>query len=166
MVNKYVIIFILLTLTIACKNRTKEKPKDAAKLIREIDKIRLTDLNGQTISLKQYQGKTIFINFWATWCKPCIKEMPLLDSLADNINRQDIGYIYITENGDKSINQFREKHKINSRNFIFINDADIYISSILKDILYLCFYFISFFVTRLFCILYFFVFFQKCSLII
>lgn len=81
----------------------------------------------------QKSKKYYFISIWNTLCRPCVKEMPLLDSLADNINRKDLGYIFITENGDKSINQFREKHKINSRNFIFINDADTYISSVLNE---------------------------------
>lgn len=79
------------------------------------------------------QKKYYFISFWNTMCSPCIKEMPLLDSLADNINRNDFGYMFVTENGEKMITKFREKHIIKSRNFNFINDADIYISSILKS---------------------------------
>lgn len=78
--------------------------------------------------------KYYFISIWNTLCKPCIKEMPLLDALANNINRKDFAYLYITENGNNLINQFRKKHKIDSKNFIFINDADIYISSILKTL--------------------------------
>ena len=74
-----------------------------------------------------------FISIWNTVCRPCIKEMPLLDSLADNINRNDFAYMFVTENGERMINQFREKHNINSRNFSFINDADVYISSVLKN---------------------------------
>ena len=77
--------------------------------------------------------KYYFISIWNTMCKPCIKEMPMLDTLAMTINREDLGYIYLTENGNKMINEFRKKHKLNSRNFSFINDADIYISSILKS---------------------------------
>jgi thiol-disulfide isomerase/thioredoxin len=77
--------------------------------------------------------KYYFISIWNTMCKPCIKEMPMLDTLAMTINREDLGYIYLTENGDKMINEFRKNHTINSRNFSFINDADNYISSILKS---------------------------------
>ena len=39
------------------------------------------DFSGNKINLKHYQGKLIIINFWATWCAPCKKEMPSLDSL-------------------------------------------------------------------------------------
>ncbi len=40
--------------------------------------ITLTDLNGKPVSLAQYQGKLLIVNFWATWCAPCLQEMPLL----------------------------------------------------------------------------------------
>ena len=39
------------------------------------------DFSGNKISLKDYYGKLIIINFWATWCAPCKKEMPSLDAL-------------------------------------------------------------------------------------
>lgn len=36
------------------------------------------DLDGKPVSLAQYKGKLLLVNFWATWCAPCLKEMPLL----------------------------------------------------------------------------------------
>jgi len=40
--------------------------------------ITLTDLNGKPVSLTQYRGKLLLVNFWATWCAPCLKEIPLI----------------------------------------------------------------------------------------
>jgi len=40
------------------------------------------DLNGQPQPLARYQGRPLLVNFWATWCAPCVKEMPELDLLA------------------------------------------------------------------------------------
>jgi thiol-disulfide isomerase/thioredoxin len=37
----------------------------------------LTDLNGQSLTLAQFQGKVVLLNFWATWCAPCQVEMPV-----------------------------------------------------------------------------------------
>src|SRR5205823_8179945 len=41
----------------------------------------LTDLNGQSWTLKDLKGKVVLLNFWATWCPPCRKEMPDLETL-------------------------------------------------------------------------------------
>ena len=51
-----------------------ETPKPISSVIFE-------DFSGNEINLKQYIGKLIIINFWATWCAPCRKEMPSLDKL-------------------------------------------------------------------------------------
>lgn len=40
--------------------------------------VALTDLSGQTRTLAQWQGKLLLVNFWATWCAPCVDEIPLL----------------------------------------------------------------------------------------
>jgi len=46
-----------------------------------ISPIIFEDFSGNEINLKDYYGKLVIINFWATWCAPCKKEMPSLDSL-------------------------------------------------------------------------------------
>ena len=41
-----------------------------------------TDINGKTQSLAGYQGKWVLLNLWATWCQPCLLEMPELEALS------------------------------------------------------------------------------------
>lgn len=41
----------------------------------------LVGLNGEEVELKDYQGKTVFVNFWGTFCPPCVNEMPLLETV-------------------------------------------------------------------------------------
>ncbi len=41
----------------------------------------LTDLDGQEVLFSDFEGETIFLNFWATWCPPCIAEMPDIEAL-------------------------------------------------------------------------------------
>ena len=48
---------------------------------RQISPIIFEDFSGNEINLKDYKGKLIIINFWATWCAPCKEEMPSLDNL-------------------------------------------------------------------------------------
>ena len=41
----------------------------------------LENINGDTVSINEFKGKKTLINFWATWCRPCRKEMPMLNSV-------------------------------------------------------------------------------------
>jgi len=60
-----------------------EIPKPISSLIFE-------DFSGNEINLKNYRGKLVIINFWATWCTPCEKEMPSLDNLYQNTNFKNL----------------------------------------------------------------------------
>ena len=58
---------------------------------RERDEVNftLTDLNGKSWTLKDLKGKVVMLNFWATWCPPCRKEMPDLEALYKRFGQQD-----------------------------------------------------------------------------
>lgn len=43
----------------------------------------LTSLDGETISLSDYEGKIVFLNFWATWCEPCKRELPTFEAFSE-----------------------------------------------------------------------------------
>ncbi len=64
-----------------------------------------------TISLDNFKGKLIVINFWATWCAPCREEMPSLDILQSNKNFQDLIVLRINvgkENKEKAKRFFND----------------------------------------------------------
>ena len=51
---------------------------------KKIENIDFLNSNSEKISINNYLGKSIILNFWATWCAPCRKEMPILDNLKSN----------------------------------------------------------------------------------
>ncbi len=50
----------------------------------------LTDLEGNTVTLSDFRGKVVFINFWATWCPPCRAEMPEIEAIHQEYKGQDV----------------------------------------------------------------------------
>jgi cytochrome c biogenesis protein CcmG/thiol:disulfide interchange protein DsbE len=55
----------------------------------------LFDKDGTEIRLSEYSGKTVFVHFWATWCKECKQEMPDIQALYDR-KKSDPNYVFIT----------------------------------------------------------------------
>lgn len=55
------------------------------------DDFTLMNIQGQNVSLSDYRGKFVLLNFWATWCPPCVKEMPALSDLHDTLNLPEGG---------------------------------------------------------------------------
>lgn len=75
----------------------------------------LTDLRGNEISLSDYEGKVVFLNFWATWCPPCRAEIPGFVEVYEkykNKGMQIIGISLDIAGVDKVLN-FVKKYKIN-----------------------------------------------------
>jgi cytochrome c biogenesis protein CcmG/thiol:disulfide interchange protein DsbE len=53
-------------------------------------KFRLTTLDGRTLDLAAYRGQPVLLNFWATWCGPCVREFPLLRRILDERRPQGL----------------------------------------------------------------------------
>ncbi len=73
------------------------------------------DLKGREISLSNYSGKVIFLNFWATWCRPCKAEIPdFIEAYKQYKNKgMEIIGISVDRISPKSVLKFAEKYKIN-----------------------------------------------------
>ena len=81
------------------------------KELKKVNDIMFKNSDDITISLDDFKGKLVVINFWATWCAPCREEMPSLDILQSNKNFQDLIILPINvgkENKDKAKKFFND----------------------------------------------------------
>ena len=63
--------------------------------------------SGDARTLKQYEGKIVVLNFWATWCKPCLEEMPLLDSIQKRYGEKGVQVIAVSVDQKETQSQIK-----------------------------------------------------------
>ena len=61
----------------------------------------LESLSGKRMGLKDFRGKVVFLNFWATWCVPCRDEMPLMEALHREFKNQGLAVVAVNFREDK-----------------------------------------------------------------
>ena len=104
----YFIFFVLLSFKLNAKTNPPfsniiehDQPKNYREIIFE-------DFEGNTINLKEYKSKIYILNFWATWCAPCKKEMPSLDKLHKNDNIEVFAINVEKKNKNKTKKFFKD----------------------------------------------------------
>jgi len=79
-----------------------------------LPQLALSDINGKQINLSELHGKVVFLNFWATWCPPCIAEMPAINQLHQKL-AADKRIVFITVDVDGNLAKsakFMKKHQL------------------------------------------------------
>jgi peroxiredoxin len=75
--------------------------------------IQLKDVHGNTVSLSNFRGKVVFLNFWATWCAACLVEMPSMEKLHRRLKDKDFVMMAINmQESDVQVKAFFEKMKL------------------------------------------------------
>jgi len=71
-------------------------------------------LDGKKASLTDYRGKVVLLNIWATWCAPCVAEMPSMEKLYQELKDEgfEILAVSVDESGAEAVSPFMEKHKL------------------------------------------------------
>ena len=76
---------------------------------------RLQSSDGRLVSLSGLKGKVVMVHFWATWCPPCVEEIPTLDKLYRELIGQDFEMLAISvdEGGMSAVAPFMQKNRLN-----------------------------------------------------
>lgn len=105
---EYLIFFIALS---ACAGDIDKKKEVVIPQPRFIDSIYLTDLKGDHIDLRDFEGKVVFLNFWATWCRPCLQEMPSIDRASKVFSKNEVVFILASTEESQEIIAFKDINK-------------------------------------------------------
>lgn len=70
----------------------------------------LRDIDGNRFNLEEARGEVVLINLWATWCPPCIAEMPSFQELYDQYGEK-VTFLFVSNEEAPTINSFLEKHQ-------------------------------------------------------
>jgi thiol-disulfide isomerase/thioredoxin len=118
------IAFILLSIVTlqGCGNAQAINPEDVV-VGKTIPDFSVTSLDGKTIDKASLKGETVVLNFWASWCTPCMAEIPELKDLAANSKVKIVG-IALDEKGLETVKPFAEAHRINYT--VAVGDQDMF----------------------------------------
>ena len=86
----------------------------------------LLNKDGKPVSIDAFGGMPILINFWATWCPPCVAELPALDRASHRLaGEAQILLISVDRSGSKKASQFLEDRGISNPHFAFDKKGEL-----------------------------------------
>ena len=93
------------------------------KNVRAVD-FEATDILGKTISLKNYRNKYVLLTFWASWCVPCVEEIPAIKSIKTQYSPETLEIIFVTLDADSvKFSNAVKKYELNWTHIF--NDVEI-----------------------------------------
>ena len=82
-------------------------------LPRPAPEVKASDLAGKPVTLESYKGKVVLLDFWATWCAPCVKSMPALEKLYSRAKDRDLMVVGLSIDEDpKKVPPFLKKRGV------------------------------------------------------
>lgn len=94
----------------ANRNHTPAAPQIPA--VTQLLALQLTDSSGKPQALSQWQDRFLVVNFWATWCAPCVQEMPELSALQQELSSQGVQILGLGIDSPSNIAEFAGKYQI------------------------------------------------------
>ncbi len=124
---------IIIAVLLACffYNKYRIAPKV------KFETLELTDLNGKKISLDSFHNKKLFVNFFATWCGPCMREIPSLVSSQKILANENFQFILISDESVEKLKVVQEQSSLpvfhSVKKFRELNIVTIPVSYLLNE---------------------------------
>ncbi|MDE2429526.1 MAG: TlpA family protein disulfide reductase [Burkholderiales bacterium] len=93
-------------------NRRLAPETPQAKAVQQLMAMHLADSNGKQQALSQWKSHFLIVNFWATWCAPCVQEMPELSALQKEFSGKSIQILGLGIDSPSNIAEFAKKYQI------------------------------------------------------
>ncbi len=77
--------------------------------ILKLTDFQLLTLAGETVDAKAFENKTVFINVWATWCRPCVQEMPTIAKAMEKLQGKNVIFLFASSEEVADIEAFRDR---------------------------------------------------------
>lgn len=111
--NCFFCFFLILAAFLpACDSPSQQKPAAAVELDIEAPDFSLRTVAGDAVSLSDFRGKVVLLNFWATWCPPCKAEMPSMEAVYQMLKDEGLVILAVNAepNGARVVPAFLEKN--------------------------------------------------------
>lgn len=88
-----------------------KEEKNAPQLPENAYQWKFESLDGEVVSLNEFKGQVIFLNFWGTWCPPCVAEMPAIQELYGQFKDKGVAFILVSNEKKRVIKEFLDKNE-------------------------------------------------------
>ncbi len=118
MLNRFCLTGAVLAMLLCASCFTGSRPPHVGSPAKEFS---VTD-SDRTVSLNQYRGQVVLVNFWATWCPPCVEELPSLMNLQERMKGRGVVVLGVSIDVDgDAYHRFLKLHNIN---FVTVRDPE------------------------------------------
>lgn len=104
------LLFAGIGIFVGNRHTEAKAPQDGA--VQKLMGLSLTDSQGTAQKISQWQGKILLVNFWATWCAPCVQEMPELSALQTELSKNNVQLLGLGIDSPSNIKEFATKYGI------------------------------------------------------